>query len=110
MILLIWWSTLYIIISKFSFFKFLVPRFSKVNAYDYFHLKFYVLRERSRDIGSFVEHPLHRICYFGLPLFTHNASSEVIFSLNVRCSAKETVILLLTWDPLFIVISKCIAS
>ena len=35
---------------------------------------------------------------------------KVIYSWSFRCSAKETVLLLLSWSTLYVAISKCIAS
>ena len=50
------------------------------------------------------------ISHLDLPLITQNASEKAIFLLNWRCSAKETVILLLSWSARYIVFSKCIVS
>ena len=50
------------------------------------------------------------ISHLDLPLITQNASEKVSFLLNWRCSAKETVILLLSWSARYILFSKCIVS
>ena len=73
-----------------------------------------MLPERSCDINPFVENPStcpNSSCFsFDLSLFTWSECVEVIFSWNVRCSAKETVILLLSWSTLYISFSKWILS
>ena len=45
--------------------------------------------------------------YFPFPRFTQNTYAKVIFSWKSRCSAKEAVILLLSWSTLSIAFSKC---
>ena len=69
-------------------------------------VNFQVLRERSSDIASFVEHPVYSIfkmqsvlilvVLFDLSLFTQSVCIKDIYSRNFRCSAKEAVILLLS--------------
>ena len=48
--------------------------------------------------------------YFNLALLTECWYVKVIYSWNLRCSAKESVLLLLSWNTLYIAISKCIVS
>ena len=69
-------------------------------------VNFQVLRERSSDIASFVEHSVYSIfkmqsvlilvVLFDLSLFTQSVCIKDIYSRNFRCSAKEAVILLLS--------------
>ena len=84
-------------------------------------LKFQVLRKWSSFIASFVGHP---VCsnfrmysvlilvffYFNVLQLIQSACVKVNFSWNFRCSAKEAVILLLSWSTLYIVFPKCIVS
>ena len=74
-------------------------------------LKFQGFSERSSDIVSFVEHPVSFVefeniqcpnssfLYFVLSRLNQSECVKVIFSGNSRCSAKEAVILLLSWAP-----------
>ena len=71
-----------------------------------------MLRERSSDIASFVEHHVYSnfkmysllilVFYFYLPLFTQNVSVKVVYSWTFRCSTKEAVILPYSWSTLYI--------
>ena len=78
---------------------------------NYLFLKFYMFRERSSDVASFVEEPLYSnfkmygtlflvlitlICYYLLKV---NDCITVIHSWQFLCSMKEPVILLLSWKP-----------
>ena len=86
----------------------------------YLFLNFQVLRERSSDIVSFVEHPVYSsfkmygllilVFYFYLPLFTQNVSVKVVYSWNFRSSVKEAVVLLHLWSTLYLALWKCIVS
>ena len=48
--------------------------------------------------------------YFDLSLFTQTVCLKGIYSRNFRCSAKEAVIMLLSWGTLYIAFSKCKVS
>lgn len=54
--------------------------------------------------------PASRSFFFDLPLSTKTACIKVICYLNIRYSAKETVVLLFPWKTLYVVILKCILS
>ena len=79
-----------------------------------------VLHKGSSDIASFVEHPVNSIFkrysvltlafLFWFPILTQIACVKFSFSWNFRCSAKEAVLLLLSWSTLHVVILKCIIS
>ena len=115
-ILLRSWSSLYTEISKC-----IVPCFATTYP-DFMYkshlfLKFYVLCERSSDIASVSVCSIFKMSSLAVLLFifwfaTNNSKCfyKSRFSWNCRCSAKETVILLLSWSARYIVFSKCIVS
>ena len=104
-----------ILLFLFCFATFYPKNFSK----SHFFLKSYVLRQRSSDIASIVEHPVHSnlktyscpnssFIYFVLPRLTQSKCVKVIFSWNFRCSAKGDLILLLLRSTPYVAISECI--
>ena len=78
--------------------------------------KFQVLHKGSRDIASFVEHPVSsNFKMYGVPILvfwfqfaTINPKCIFDFSWNFRCYAKEAVLLLLSWSTMYVAILKCI--
>ena len=77
-----------------------------------------MLRERSSAIASFAEHTVYSIfkmysvlilvfSNFNLLQLIQRSSAKGNFSLNVRCSPKEAVLLLRPWSTLYIAVSKC---
>ena len=102
------------------FFYFDLPIFTQSAEEIFLFLKFYVLREGSNFIASFLEHPvcsnfkMHNILLlvflFWFATINPKSMSKVNFSWNFRCSAKEAVILFLSWNTLYIAFPKCILS
>ena len=130
-ILFLSWSTLHILISKCivsvdsTFFYFDFPQFTIVPwIYQKCMYKGHLFLNFACSTKEVVLLPLSRstlyiavrkyivslfyFFYFLLPRFTQNTSAKVIFSWNSRRSAKEAVILLLSWSALSIAFSKCI--
>ena len=130
-ILFLSWSTLHILISKCivsvdsTFFYFDFPQFTIVPwIYQKCMYKGHLFLNFACSTKEVVLLPLSRstlyiavrkyivslfyFFYFLLPRFTQNTSAKAIFSWNSRRSAKEAVILLLSWSALSIAFSKCI--
>ena len=108
------------IVSWFVFWFWFATTHSKCMYKRHLFSKFYVLHESSTNIASFVEHSvcsnfkmysvLILVFYFNLLQLIQSACVKVNFSWNFRCSAKEAVILVRSWNTLYIAFLKCKVS
>ena len=127
LLLLLSWITLYVAISKcivswFYFFLFWFPTINPkgISAKGNFSWNFRCsTKETVILLASFVEHPVCSIFKMYRTLILNfwfwfvtiqSVCINVIYSWNLKCSAKDAVLLLLSWSTLYVAISKPIVS